>query len=164
MSKHSGKKDREDKARRRLVKAQLELHSAQEQRAEAIAKADHEVERAKQRGSKWVAKATERVERSAGAMAQAEANLLATTAPKHPPRQPASRPEAAQPTSNAFAEGAELTVSSPGAAAEVLQRYEVDLAVERESSSIVVSETVEVDAPNASNGSEATEENNLRPW
>jgi tRNA U34 5-carboxymethylaminomethyl modifying enzyme MnmG/GidA len=164
MSKRSGKKDREDTARRRLVKAQLELHTAQEKRAQAIAKADHEVDRAKQRGNKWVAKATERVERRAGAMAQAEAHMLATTAPKHPPYQPAAQPEAAQPTSNAFAEGAELTVSGPNAAADILQRHEADVAAQRDSSSIVVSETVDVETPNASNGSEAAEENNLRPW
>jgi hypothetical protein len=90
--------------------------------------------------------------------------LLATTGPKHPPQQPAARPEVAQPASNASGESAELTVSSPDAAADVLQRHEADVAVQRESSSIVVSETVDVETPNASNGSEAAEENNLRPW
>jgi hypothetical protein len=164
MSKRSGKKDREDTARRRLVKAQLELHAAQEKRAHAIAKADQEVEHAKQRGIKGVARATERVERRAGAMARAEAHLLATTAPKHPVHQPAARPEAAQPASNALSEGAELTVSSPEAAANVLKSHEADVAVQRDSSSIVVTETVDVETPSAPNGSEATEENNLRPW
>src|SRR5438309_4734564 len=122
MGKHSGKKDREDKARRRLVKAQLDLHTAQEKRAHAIARAEHELERAKQRGNKWVAKATERVERRAGAMARAEANLLSTTAPKHPVSPPASQLEATRPQDSGSAGTPELTVSSPIAAAQVVEQ------------------------------------------
>jgi tRNA U34 5-carboxymethylaminomethyl modifying enzyme MnmG/GidA len=164
MSKHIGKKVREDKARRRLVKAQLELHTAQEKRARAITQAEHEIERTKQRSNKWVAKATERVERRAGAMARAEARLLATTAPRHPARPPAAQPEAARPTDNASAASTKLTVSSPAAAANLLERKEAEVAAQRDSSPIVVPESVEIEAPNASNGSEASEENNLHPW
>src|SRR5947209_11120530 len=112
MGKHSGKKDREDRARRRLVKAQLDLHMAQEKRAHAIARAEHELERAKQRGNKWVANATERVERRAGAMAQAEAHLLAVTTPRRPGAPPvvSTAPDTALSQTNPA-----LAVSSPTA-------------------------------------------------
>jgi tRNA U34 5-carboxymethylaminomethyl modifying enzyme MnmG/GidA len=164
MSKHSDKKDREDKARRRLVKAQLELHSAQEKRAQAISRAEHELERARQRGTKWVAKATERVERRAGAMARAEAHLLTMTSPKHPARTPATEPKAAPAVDRPPAEEPVLTVSSPSAAADVLEQQSVEVAAQRESSPIVVPDTVEIDAPNASNGSDTSEESMLNSW
>jgi hypothetical protein len=161
MSKHSGKKDREDKARRRLVKAQLDLHAAQEKRAHAITRAEHEMERAKQRGSKWVANATERVERRSGAMAQAEAHLLAITSPKHP-RSP--RMEDVPPQTTAPSHGPELTVSSPTAAADVLEERESEVAAQREAGPLTIPDSIPIDPPNASNGNEASEEGQLRPW
>jgi tRNA U34 5-carboxymethylaminomethyl modifying enzyme MnmG/GidA len=164
MSKHSDKKDREDKARRRLVKAQLELHTAQEKRAQAISRAEHELERARQRGTKWVAKATERVERRAGAMAQAEAHLLTMTSPKHPARTPAAEPKAVPAAGSTPAEESVLTVSSPAAAADVLERQTLEVAAERESSPIVVPDSVDIEAPNAPNGSDGSEESTLNPW
>jgi tRNA U34 5-carboxymethylaminomethyl modifying enzyme MnmG/GidA len=164
MSKHSDKKDREDKARRRLVKAQLELHTAQEKRAQAISRAEHELERARQRGTKWVARATERVERRAGAMAQAEAHLLTMTSPKHPARTPAAQPRAVPTLDSALTEEPALTVSSPTAAADVLEQQTLEVAAQRESGPIVVPDTVEIDAPNASNGSDTSEDSTLKPW
>jgi hypothetical protein len=164
MSKRSGKRDREDKARRRLVKAQLELHVAQEKRAQAITRSEHEVERARQRGNKWVAKATERVERRAGEMAQAEARLLATTAPKLPARVPLSPGESAGSHRVPVGETPQLTVAGPTAAADLLERQEAEAAAQRDGSAIVVPDSVEIDAPNATNGSEASEENTLHPW
>ena len=161
MSKHSGKKDREDKARRRLVKAQLGLHSAQEKRALAISRAEHEVEQAKLRGNKWVAAATERVERRAGAMAQAEAHLLAVTAPKYPAAPPAATApaDAASP-----APSLTLTVASPDAAADVIGKREAELASQRDAGPLTIPNSVEIDAPSASNGSETPEEGDVRPW
>lgn len=164
MSKQSGKKDREDKTRRRLVKAQFEFHTAQEKRAQAIARAEHEIERAKQRGTKWIAKATERVERRSEAMARVEAHLSVLTAPKHPAPSPTSQFEDPRPTSDATLDSSELTISSPSMAADVLERREAEGAAQRDSNPIVVPKTVEIEAPNASNGSEAAEENNLHPW
>jgi hypothetical protein len=158
MSKHSGKKDREDKARRRLVKAQLGLHAAQEERAHAIAKAEHELERAKQRGNKWVTAATERVERRAGAMARAEAHLLAITAPKHP-TSPAATVNAASSDQSVT-----LTVSSPDAAADVIERREAEVAAQRDAGPLTVPDSLELDSPSASNGSETPEEGDPRPW
>src|SRR5947209_20291035 len=128
MGKHSGKKDREDRARRRLVKAQLDLHMAQEKRAHAISRAEHELERAKQRGSKWVANATERVERRAGAMAQAEAHLLAITTPKHHERAPAKDTAPDKDSSQSIPSP---TVSSPTVAADVLERRESEVEAQR---------------------------------
>lgn len=161
MGKHSGKKDREDKARRRLVKAQLDLHTAQEKRAHAITRAEHELERAKQRGAKWVANATERVERRAGAMAQAEAHLLTITRPKHPEPAPAV---AAPPDMASSQPGPALTVSSPSAAADVLERRESEVEAQRESRPLTIPENSTIDPFSASNGSDTSEEGDLRPW
>lgn len=161
MSKHSGKKDREDKARRRLVKAQLGLHAAQEKRAHAITRAEQEVERAKQRGTNWVASATERVERRAGAMARAEAHLLAITAPKRPESPPTA---VAPPSSVAPEPGLTLTVFSPDAAADVLEQRELEARAQRDVSPFAIPDGASIEAPNASNGTETSQEGELRPW
>lgn len=161
MGKHSGKKDREDKARRRLVKAQLDLHMAQEKRADAISRAERELERAKQRGSKWVANATERVERRAGAMAQAEAHLLAITAPKRYERTPM---QSTVPDTGSSQSGPSLTVSSPTVAADVLERREAEAEAQRNAGPLTIPEGNSIDVPDASNGSDTSEESDLRPW
>ncbi len=80
MAKQSKGKSQADKARKRLTKAQLDLHVAQEKRARAVARAQAEVESARLRGAVWVERATERVERRAGDLARAEARLLSATA------------------------------------------------------------------------------------
>ena len=160
MGKHSGKKDREDKARRRLLKAQIDLHTSQEKRARAITRAEQELERAKQRGSKWVANATERVERRAGAMAQAEAHLLSITAPKRPePTRAASTPDtaSAQPSPT-------LTVSSASIAADVLERRESEVEAQRDARPLTIPDSTSIESPSSSNGSDTSEEGEIRPW
>jgi tRNA U34 5-carboxymethylaminomethyl modifying enzyme MnmG/GidA len=161
MSKHSGKKDREDKARRRLVRAQLGLHAAQEKRAHAITRAEQEIEQARQRGSKWVAAATERVERRSGAMARAEAHLLAMTAPKHPTAPPAARAPA---DADSLQQSVPLSVSSPTAAADLIERRESEVAAQGDSSPLTIPDRMEIDSPSASNGNETPEEGESHPW
>lgn len=154
MSKGGGKKAREDRARRRLARAQLDLHAAQEKRAQAITRAESEVEQAKQRGNKWIAKATERVERRAGALARAEARLLSVSAPRHPARRAATetagRSSDRGQAERTAAEG-ELTVSTPIAAAEVLERDEQE-AAQRDPGSLVLPEHAPGEPPSPSNG------------
>ena len=164
MSKQSGKKDREDRARHRLVKAQIDLHTAQEKRAQAISRAEAELDRARRRGNRWVTKATERVERRSGAIARAEANLLAITTPRHlAPVIPPSSDSAPAPNLTP-SKGIELTVSSPAAAADVLEQREADIAARRDSNPMVLPDTMSADGPSASHGNDAPEEANSHSW
>jgi hypothetical protein len=70
------KKDAERKAKRKLAKAQLELHIAQEKLVQARARGKQEVEQARLRAARWSTKAAQEVERSAESVARAEARLL----------------------------------------------------------------------------------------
>ena len=164
MSKQSGKKDREDKARHRLVKAQLDLHTAQEKRAQAMSRAEAELDRARRRGNRWVTKATERVERRSGAMAQAEARLLALTNSSHPARVSQPETDTASAPNPAPSEGVELTVSSPAAAADVLQQRGAEVAGQHDASAVIVPGSIGAEPSSASNGSDAPEETNSHSW
>ncbi len=161
MSKHSATKDREDKARRRLVKAQIELQAAQEKRGEAISRAEREVERAKNQGNKWVLKATERVERRAGAIARAEAHLLTSTTPNISERPPGASSESVRSGRSAVAD---LSTSNPSAAADVLEQRVAEATEARDADPIVVPESVNSQAPQVLNGNEPGEENVHHPW
>jgi hypothetical protein len=68
-----------DRARHKLVQAQLDLHLAQERRLIAITRGEHEVREAEERAARRERKATERVERRAGEVARAEARLYTVT-------------------------------------------------------------------------------------
>jgi len=86
------KKGGERKAKRKLAKAQLEMHIAQEKLVQARARGKQEVEQARLRAARWTTKAAQQVERSAEAVARAEARLVA--------RQRSSREEPAEPVEN----------------------------------------------------------------
>jgi hypothetical protein len=113
MSKKSdgGKKSQQERAQRKLVKAQLALHTAQARRAEAMTRGEHEIERARQRATRRQAKATRRVERCASVLVQAEARLLAASAPPRPERQEI-RAESHSTTTSPTAENANETDQS----------------------------------------------------
>jgi hypothetical protein len=68
-----------EQARRRLAKAQLDLHFAQEQRISAMAQGERDVQEAQKRADRRSKKATERLEKRAGAVARAEAQLITLT-------------------------------------------------------------------------------------
>lgn len=71
------KKGGERKAKRKLAKAQLELHIAQEKLVQARARGKQEVEQARLRAARWSTKAAQQVERSADAVTRAEMRLHA---------------------------------------------------------------------------------------
>jgi hypothetical protein len=76
VGKKSDKREAEDKARRKLAKAQLQMQIAQEKRRQAMTRGEHEVEQARLRAAKWLEKATWRVEQSAALVARAEAAVI----------------------------------------------------------------------------------------
>jgi hypothetical protein len=121
MGKKTDKRDAEDRARRKLAKAQLQMQIAQEKRRQAMTRGEHEIEQARLRAAKWLEKATRRVEQSAAAVAKAEAGVA-----------------------QAETGGTAATMpSSPVAAVDVLQQ-EVRPAHERPDQSLNATETVEV--------------------
>lgn len=71
------KKDAVQKAQRRLDRALLDLHAAQEKRTEAIRQGEQDVKDAQERAARRLQKATERVERRAGAVSAARERLRA---------------------------------------------------------------------------------------
>lgn len=109
MGKQSEKDNPEEKARRKLGKAQLKLHVAQEEHAQARERGKQEVEKARLRAGKRLAKVAQRVERRAQAVARAEARLLSV----------AGSGQGRGTDANGSAP------SSPEAAAEALEQVEV---------------------------------------
>lgn len=77
------KKDAEQKAKRKLAKAQLDLHIAQEKLVQARARGKQEVEQARLRAARWSAKAAQDVEQAAEKVAQAESRLMTAQRPSH---------------------------------------------------------------------------------
>ena len=69
------RKGGEKKAKRKLAKAQLDLHIAQEKLVQARARGKQEVEQARLRAARWSTRAAQEVERSAEAVVRAEARL-----------------------------------------------------------------------------------------
>lgn len=84
MGKKTDKRDAEDRARRKLAKAQLQMQIAQEKRRQAMTRGEHEIEQARLRAAKWLDKATRQVEHSAAAVAKAEA-AVARASPRSSP-------------------------------------------------------------------------------
>jgi hypothetical protein len=76
MAKKVGKKNRERKAKRRLAKAQLEFHIAQEKLVQARARGKQEVEQARLRAARWSTRAAQQVERAAESVSRAEERLF----------------------------------------------------------------------------------------
>lgn len=156
MSKRAGKKGREDRARRRLIEAQVKLHAAQEKRSQAVVKAEQQLERTQQHGQALVAKATERVERRAGAIAQAEAALLALTKPR---ARHSGAPSALVTTlPRASSDRADPPISTPVQAADLLAQREAEIAEQRSPSPIVIPEAADIDRTITPNGNESTVE------
>lgn len=168
MGKRSGKKDRADKARRDLAKAQLDLHTAQEKRVQAITRGEHEVEQARQRAARWLAKATERVERRAGAMARAEARFIAFSASAG--NNSLLSPEHAAPDSTPILPQhepipSEVATSDPSVAADVVAELQADAAVHQDPGTLVVPESVELNtSPDAPDNNDTGAEETLHPW
>jgi hypothetical protein len=133
MAKQSGKQDPEDEARRKLAKAQLKLHVAEEEHAQTRERGKQEVEKARLRAGKRLAKAAQRVERRAQAVARAEARLLSLSGAERD------------------GETNGLTVSSPQTVAGVLEQVEVQRAAsDHYEGSIVLPEGVKATAEAAS--------------
>jgi hypothetical protein len=102
-------KDGEDDvalARRKLARAQLKLHVAEEEQLQVRAKGKQEVEGARLRAARWQAKAAERVEKRAASVTRSEARLQSMLAPKASGKEP------------------EGPVVSPTAAADALERLQ----------------------------------------
>jgi hypothetical protein len=94
-------------------------------------------------------------------MAQAEAHLLAITSPKRPTAPPAvTAPVNAMPSD----QSPTLTVSSPDAAADVIERREAEVAAQRDTGPLTIPDSMELDSPSASNGNETPEDGDTRPW
>lgn len=141
MGKKTDKRDAEDKARRKLAKAQLQMQVAQEKRRQAMTRGEHEIEQARLRAAKWLEKATRRVEQSAAAVAKAEASV--------------AQAETGRTSTDA--------PPSPAAAANALQQ-EVRPAHERPDESLNAAETVEVlQATDQSSVESDSSGNNLLP-
>jgi hypothetical protein len=157
MPKQSGKKDRVEKAQRRLAKAQIELHAAQEKRAQAITRGEHEIEEARQRAAAWVARATERVEKRAGAVARAEARLAAVTSPRRPDPLPLIMP-------GTRTEVPRAEIIDPATAATLVERREEEAGRREEPSSLIVPESVEIQTSDSAGTNESPDENSLHPW
>lgn len=68
-------------ARRKLAKAQIELHEAQEKRTRTMAKGERDVEQTRLKAERRLAKATQRVERRAALAARAETHLISLSNP-----------------------------------------------------------------------------------
>jgi hypothetical protein len=132
--KRVGKRDPEERARRKLAKAQLDLQVAEEKHMQARARGKQEIEKARLRAQRWQAKASQRVEARAGVLTKAEDRLLSFTAPKveQPARKSGSRKGPAASAGE---------VSSPEAAAHVLEQAESKRDAD-ESSGIIVQEGV----------------------
>jgi hypothetical protein len=136
MAKQSGKKrvdkkDPEERARRKLAKAQLALQVAEEKHMQSRARGKQEVEKARLRAQRWHAKASQRVEALAALLTKAEDRLLSFTAPKV--ERPASNSGSKRGTEGSVAE-----VSSPEAAAQVLEQAEA--RKDADESSVIVPE------------------------
>lgn len=76
MAKRKSLEELEDRAGRKLARAQAEFQLAQEKRTVAITKGEQMVERARSRASRLLTRSTKRVERKAAAVARAEARLV----------------------------------------------------------------------------------------
>ena len=129
MTKRNGKKDTEEKDRRRIVKAQALLQRAQEKRAEAVARGKEEIEGARARAEARIAKATRRVENASTALAEAEARLAS------------HRPVAAL--------YVRAEPPTPEAVAEALEEEEDRLEAEHAEPAVIVPEGMETEAPAA---------------
>jgi|SRR5579875_1497229 len=114
MGKKSEKKNSEELARRRLIKAQLKLEVAQGKQSQARERGQQEIDRARHKAAEWLAKATDRVQRRAREVAAAEAALLARSAPEVPDRRGNGEVVLEAPT--------------PEAAAVVIQQREAEVA------------------------------------
>ncbi|HZU13870.1 MAG TPA: hypothetical protein VFB58_13595 [Chloroflexota bacterium] len=68
-------KDAVQKAQKRLDRALLDLHAAQEERSEAIRQGEQDVKDAQERAARRLQKATERVERRTAVVSQARERL-----------------------------------------------------------------------------------------
>jgi hypothetical protein len=107
----------EDKARRKLVKAQRLLDAADEEYVQARERGRQEVEKARLRAAKWRAKASSRREKWAQRVAKAEARLLELTA----------------------GEGAAgIAAPSPEAAADIVEERAAERAAELDESPILI--------------------------
>lgn len=69
-----------EKARRKVARAQLKLHVAQEEAAQARESGKQEIEQARLRAAKMLAKAAERVERRSQKLVSAEERLRSVIA------------------------------------------------------------------------------------
>lgn len=128
------KRDPEERARRKLAKAQLDLQVAEEKHMQARARGKQEIEKARLRAQRWQAKASQRVEARAGVLTKAEDRLLSFTAPK------VEKPS----TNSGSRKGSEASVaevSSPEAAAQVLEQAENKRDAD-ENSGLIVQEGV----------------------
>lgn len=76
----SDKNDPEVRAQRKLAKAQLKLHVAEEKHAQIREKGRQEVEKARLRAARWLAKSAKRVEERTAAVIRAEQRLESTAA------------------------------------------------------------------------------------
>lgn len=83
MAKQRGNKGPEEKARRKLARAQLALEVAQEQHAQAKTWAEQVMEKARVRADTRLSKANQRVARRAEAVSRAEARLLSLQTERH---------------------------------------------------------------------------------
>lgn len=123
MGNKADTEDAQERAQRRLVKAQAKLAVAQEKHVRARERGTREIERARQRAEERLANAAERVERRSKAVAEAEAAVLALSAPEVPRMTPDGRVEMAAPT--------------PDAAEQVIRRQESDAALAHPAEPIV---------------------------
>ena len=81
MAKRTGGKNREEKLKRKLDKAQTELRRVQEKRVLAMTRGEQKVEQARQQAADRLARATERVERRTAVVARLEAQLVEPPSP-----------------------------------------------------------------------------------
>ena len=132
VGKKSGPVDPIDKARRRLAKAQLKLHVAQEEHAQAREQGKQEIEQARLRAARWLAKSSEQVEKRAQKVADFEARLLALTDSK------VSQSQDDAP------DGLALMPPSPEAVADVIERLEENGASDDGNGGILLPETLDV--------------------
>src|SRR5438105_2659315 len=79
MAKRARKEDPQERARRKLARAQLRLEMARDKHAQEGVRAEQEIERARLRAARWVARSATRVERRTQAVAQAEADLASAS-------------------------------------------------------------------------------------
>src|SRR5579872_2316512 len=77
MGKKSAKGDPEERARKKLSRAQIKLGMAEEKHAQERERGKQEIEQARLRAAKWLARAAQRVERRRAAVAEADGHLQA---------------------------------------------------------------------------------------